>query len=88
MEPGLGPGNYFSIQLYSTHCYLDESLGDILLVVRYIGKFVRDGKQDTLPLICSFRTTDFKVYKLNFEREKWVKLESLGERALFLGGNQ
>ncbi|KAM7488401.1 hypothetical protein LguiB_025885 [Lonicera macranthoides] len=61
MEPGSSPGNYFTLQVYAAHCYLVESLGDILLVVRYVDKLVQDNER-----VCSYRTLGFKVYRLNF----------------------
>ncbi|KAM7488409.1 hypothetical protein LguiB_025893 [Lonicera macranthoides] len=83
--------------LYSTHCYLVESLGDILLVTRYVGEFVKDGvpifeadllsDDDNHPLVCPYQTLDFKVKKLDFKHKEWLEVRSLGDRALFLGGN-
>jgi hypothetical protein len=59
--------------------YLVESLGDILLVVRYIGLLTR-------PPIKTFR---FDVFKVDPEHEKLVeKVECLGDRVLFLGLKQ
>ncbi|XP_059631497.1 F-box protein At2g05970-like [Cornus florida] len=56
----------------SRRCYMVESKGDILLIMRYIGKRL---------------TKVFHVYKLDFDQRRWVKLESLGDRLLFLGRN-
>ncbi|KAE8037011.1 hypothetical protein FH972_009638 [Carpinus fangiana] len=58
--------------------YLVESLGDILLVVRYIGLH-------TPPI----KTLRFDVFKVDPEHEKLVtKVECLGDRVLFLGQKQ
>ena len=76
-----------------------ESCGDLLLVVRYIGEFVdwngtlvreedRLTEHCTHPKVCPYRTCLFHVYKLDFNEIKWVEMESLGDRALFLSGNQ
>lgn len=85
--------------LYSSQLYLIESLGEILLIVRFIGNLVReDGvvvhEADLLDdeeyshMNCRYGTKKFYVYKLDLEEKKWVKLESLGDRMLFLGLNQ
>ncbi|KAG8369756.1 hypothetical protein BUALT_Bualt14G0046800 [Buddleja alternifolia] len=65
----------------------------------YIGEFVRyDGEVvyegDTLtdyasePLVCPYKTVDFKVYKLDLDNKNWIEVECLGDFAMFLGGNQ
>ncbi|CAI9771163.1 unnamed protein product [Fraxinus pennsylvanica] len=80
--------------LYSSKCYLVFSSGEMFLVARYIGEFVRyDGEVvyegDTLTdyasntLICPYKTVQFHVYKLDFDQ----KVESLNGCALFVGGN-
>lgn len=87
-----------------TRSYLVESCEDILLVVRYIGEYVDwDGKllhdpadstadedddNNNQPKVCPYKTCLFHVYKLDFDELKLVEMESLGNRALFLGGNQ
>ncbi|PPR89229.1 hypothetical protein GOBAR_AA31471 [Gossypium barbadense] len=79
--------------------YLVESCDDLLLIVRFIGDYVDlDGtlltewdlltETCTQPKICPYRTCFFHVYKLDFDELKWVEVESLNDRALFLGGNQ
>ncbi|CAK9167774.1 unnamed protein product [Ilex paraguariensis] len=84
--------------LYSSRCYLVESSGELLLVVRYVGEFVgHDGvpvyeadlltDEDTHPLVCPYRTLQFHVYKLSFIKNKWVEVDGLEDRALFVGGN-
>ncbi|CAA3009150.1 Hypothetical predicted protein [Olea europaea subsp. europaea] len=84
--------------LYSSQWYLAFSSGEMFLVVRYIGEFVRfDGvvvyEGDTLtdhssqPLICPYRTVKFHVYKLDFDQKLWLPVQSLNDYALFVGGN-
>ncbi|KAE8664018.1 hypothetical protein F3Y22_tig00112857pilonHSYRG00148 [Hibiscus syriacus] len=60
--------------------YLVQSRGDLLLVVRFIAD---DGDRET-----DYRIILFHVYKLDYHGRKWVEIECLGDRALFLGGNQ
>ncbi|KAL7209811.1 hypothetical protein ACSBR1_031388 [Camellia fascicularis] len=80
--------------LYSSQFYLVESIGELLIVIRYIGEFVRhDGevvhKTDIdHDLIYPYITKLFHVYKLDLKKENWEKVESLGDRILFLGRNQ
>ncbi|XP_022761172.1 probable F-box protein At4g22165 [Durio zibethinus] len=97
-EKSLAKGKSFG-DLCTNRFYLVESCEDLLLVVRYIGYSVDwDGtlvhEADLLtdhcthPKVCPYRTCLFHVYKLDFIAQKWVEMESLGDRALFLGGNQ
>ncbi|KAL3624952.1 hypothetical protein CASFOL_031620 [Castilleja foliolosa] len=80
----------FPSDLYTSNWYLALSeSGQLFLVVRYIGEFVRpyDGKVvyegDTLtdyasePLVCPYKTVGFYVFK--FDGKKWVDVESLGD---------
>ncbi|KAL3622212.1 hypothetical protein CASFOL_033623 [Castilleja foliolosa] len=92
----------FPSDLYSSNWYLAMSeSGQLFLVVRYIGEFVRpyDGKVvyegDTLtdyasePLVCPYKTVGFYVFKLDGDGKKWVEVESLGDDcAMFVGGNE
>ena len=55
--------------------YLLESDGEILLL------FLISRKSS--PNIVN----DVEIYKLNMNRLSWIKLESLGERTLFVGSN-
>ncbi|KAL2463454.1 F-box protein SKIP23 [Forsythia ovata] len=80
--------------LYSSQWYLVFSSCEMFLVVRYIGEFVRyDGEVvyegDTLTnyFIFPYRTIKFHVYKLDFDQKIWLPVESLDDRALFVGGN-
>ncbi|KAJ7958909.1 F-box domain containing protein [Quillaja saponaria] len=87
----------FPIDKFSTQFYLVELKGEILLVKRIVGNFVNAGKavyetdlltdEDTQPLVCPYRTMHFNLYKLDFKRIKWEKLNSLNDQILFLGGN-
>ncbi|XWS39120.1 hypothetical protein CRYUN_Cryun18bG0023100 [Craigia yunnanensis] len=97
-EKSLAKGNSFG-DLCTSRSYLVESCKDLLLVVRYIGELVDwDGKliheadlltdYCTQPKVCPYKTCLFHVYKLDFKEVKWVEMESLGDRALLLGGNQ
>ncbi|KAE8736442.1 putative Adenine nucleotide alpha hydrolases-like superfamily protein [Hibiscus syriacus] len=77
--------------LCSSRFYLVESCGDLLLVVRFIGDYV-DRVYGTLQrewdCYNDYCTISFHVYKLDCNGRKWVEVESLGDHALFLGGNQ
>lgn len=93
----------YPIEKFCTMFYLVESMGEFLLVVRFRGNFVnRDGvpvdeadihtDESTQPVVCPYRTLQFRVYKLDACREKWEKVDDhwgfLQKRALFLGGNE
>ncbi|KAE7998734.1 hypothetical protein FH972_003245 [Carpinus fangiana] len=54
--------------------YLVESLGDILLVVRYLGPPTRPPS----------KTQGFDVFKLDFRQQTMERVECLGDRVLFL----
>uniref|UniRef100_A0A5B7ALQ3 KIB1-4 beta-propeller domain-containing protein n=1 Tax=Davidia involucrata TaxID=16924 RepID=A0A5B7ALQ3_DAVIN len=58
--------------------YLVESLGKLLIVSR---EGVLLHEDDT------YGTTSFQVFELNVNNGNWVKVQSLGDRALFLGYN-
>ncbi|KAG5539316.1 hypothetical protein RHGRI_019772 [Rhododendron griersonianum] len=67
--------------------YLVESLGDILVVRRYVAHQV-DNYNDKVPNQ-PYRTVDFQVMKLNPDgRDHWEVVEDLGDRVLFVGLNQ
>ncbi|KAK0608298.1 hypothetical protein LWI29_028482 [Acer saccharum] len=83
---------------YVSRLYLVEKLGDLLLVVRYIGEFVNGENkvvheydlmtdEDPHPLVCPYKTLLFHVYKLDFDERRWIEVESLGDSAMFLGGS-
>jgi hypothetical protein len=89
---------YFPRDKFSTQFYLVESSGDLLFVNRVFGNFVNSEgvaideagllhTEDTHPLVCPYRTKQFLVYKLDSIRNTWEKVESLPDRAMFLGGN-
>lgn len=85
--------------LYTARLYLVESImGDIMLVVRFVGELVNGDDQpvhehdllteeDTHPLVCPYKTLAFHVYKLDLNEKCWVEVHSLGDQSLFLGGN-
>lgn len=88
----------FPREKFSNQYYLVESSGDLLLVNRVFGNFVNSkgvaieeadllDTEDTHPLVCPYRTKQFHVYKLDSIRNTWEKVESLPDRAMFLGGN-
>ncbi|GLT63791.1 hypothetical protein SLA2020_363270 [Shorea laevis] len=59
-----------------------ESRGEILVVVRVMVDEKREFKNDYLGV-----TKMFQVFKLDVVGNKWVEVNSLGDRSLFLGGN-
>lgn len=84
---------------YFVQSYLVESKGEFLLVARIVGYYVNSEgdlldegdlltDEDSHPLVCPYRTMAFRVYKMDLRGKKWEKVESLGDRALFLGGNE
>ncbi|KAF8014326.1 hypothetical protein BT93_H0233 [Corymbia citriodora subsp. variegata] len=81
-----------------TNTYLVEAGSEILLLVRFAGYFVnRHGvpveedylltEEDTHPLVCPYRTLYFHVYMLDMNSEEWIGLDSIGDRAVFVGGS-
>lgn len=59
--------------------YLVESLGELLLVARYLTDKPR-------PFPYAYETKKFEVFRIDQKKEiKLVKLQSLGDRMLFLG---
>ncbi|KAG2663504.1 hypothetical protein I3760_16G032700 [Carya illinoinensis] len=83
---------------FFTQSYLVESMGGLLLVDRIVGYFVNSegiavdeydllSPDDTHPLVCPYRTKVFNIYKLDHKQETWKKVESLGDRVIFVGGN-
>ncbi|KAJ4965633.1 hypothetical protein NE237_017482 [Protea cynaroides] len=78
--------------------YLVESEGDLLLVDLYLSMGPGDDPCfDNINIDDEFyhridtfiveKTVHFKVFKLYEVRQKWVELQSLGDRLLFLGDN-
>ncbi|KAG6669842.1 hypothetical protein CIPAW_01G271700 [Carya illinoinensis] len=83
---------------FFTQSYLVESLGGLWLVDRIAGYFVNSEgiavdefdlliPEDTQPLVCPYRTKLFNVYELDHKQETWKKVESLGDRVIYVGGN-
>ncbi|XP_042519326.1 putative F-box protein At5g55150 [Macadamia integrifolia] len=60
--------------------YLVELSGELHMVMR---NFKNIGPYSSPQS----RTTDFKIYKLDSRNKQWVEVESLGDRALFVGNN-
>ncbi|KAH7850631.1 hypothetical protein Vadar_000658 [Vaccinium darrowii] len=68
--------------------YLVESMGDILVVRRYVTHHVdNNGKVMPLPN-WPYRTVNFEVMKLNSDRDNWEVVKDLDDRVLFVGLNQ
>ncbi|XP_044500299.1 putative F-box protein At4g22180 [Mangifera indica] len=85
-------------ELYATKFYLAEIHGEVMLMVRLIGEYVNGDDEaireedlliedDTHPLVCPYKTLLFHVYKLDLAERNWVEVDSLGDYAVFLGGN-
>lgn len=89
-------------ELYTHKLYIVELKGDIFLVVRWIAEFVHpetglhlsedDLIEEEDPLMVPYyQTVNFYVYVLgdsNQTKREWIGVKSLGEKALFVGGNQ
>ncbi|XP_027165935.1 putative F-box protein At5g55150 [Coffea eugenioides] len=85
-------------EICCTQWYLAPSLGELLLIERFIGEFVDDQGQlhpegdlltdeDSHPLLFPYKTFSFQVYKLNMIEKKLEKVTSLKDQVIFLGGN-
>ncbi|KAI6694309.1 hypothetical protein NL676_022019 [Syzygium grande] len=81
-----------------TNTYIVESAGEILLLVRFIAYFVNKHgdpveedylpiEEDTHPLVYPYKTLHFHIYMLDKNNEEWVGLDSIGDRAVFVGGS-
>ncbi|XP_042493467.1 putative F-box protein At5g55150 [Macadamia integrifolia] len=64
--------------------YLVESLGELLLVLRHYKWLALD--YDDYDVI-RFKTMKFQVRKLDESKRKWIQMESIGDRILFLGNS-
>ena len=81
----------------STQLYLVKTSSDFLIIQRTIGNFV-NAEGDvvdesylvpvTQPLVCPYRTKLFCVYELDLSKKMLIKVESLKDQVVFLGGNQ
>ncbi|XP_043687794.1 F-box protein At2g26160-like [Telopea speciosissima] len=57
--------------------YLVECLGELLMVIKY---YVRD-----YNLRYHYTSLTFKIFKLDLKGRRWIKVEDLGDRTLFIG---
>ncbi|KAH8510887.1 hypothetical protein H0E87_008430 [Populus deltoides] len=80
------------------HILFGESAGTVLLVARCVGEFVLGGAspvleedllidEDIQPLVCPYWTLRFRLFRMDFEQKPWVDMETLEDRALFIGAN-
>ncbi|KAF3682240.1 putative receptor-like cytosolic serine/threonine-protein kinase RBK1-like [Capsicum annuum] len=75
--------------------FLVESCGDLLMVDKYLSIGPEDdfGYNENVEFYEEFdcfmseRTVRFKVYKLDGEMQRWVEVNSLEDRMLFVGDN-
>ncbi|XP_035546951.1 uncharacterized protein LOC118348745 [Juglans regia] len=83
---------------FFTQSYLVESLGGLLLVDRIVSYFVNSegiavdeydllSPDDMHPLVCPYCTKLFNVDESDHKQERWEKVESFGDRVIFVGGN-
>ncbi|XP_061361303.1 F-box protein SKIP23-like [Gastrolobium bilobum] len=64
--------------------YIVFSGEDMLLVTRILEHdFSDEGDESNLV----YRTVGFEIFKMNWSLLKWQKIETLGDRMLFIGGN-
>ncbi|KAL2512530.1 F-box protein SKIP23 [Abeliophyllum distichum] len=75
--------------------FLVDSFGDLLLVDKYLTVGPEDDLgynegfefYEEFDCYMSERTVKFKVFRLDENAEKWVEVNNLGDRLLFLGDN-
>ncbi|KAG6777722.1 hypothetical protein POTOM_017551 [Populus tomentosa] len=94
------PCHYRAIEWYYSVVKIQKSLS---VSVETVGQchgweFVHGGanpvlKEDSLidediqPLVCPYWTLQFRLFRMDFEQKPWVDMESLEDRALFIGVN-
>ncbi|KAI4336727.1 hypothetical protein L6164_015218 [Bauhinia variegata] len=64
--------------------YLVFSGEELLLVIRYLEPQYDDMVGDSNLV---YRTVGFSVFKMNWNMPEWLKIETLGDRMLFIGEN-
>lgn len=101
LDPRLPLGEFKRIESYITSIdhsskehryYLVESMGEILLVIRY---YAYHAAEDGTSVRCDanlkcelpYGTSDFDVFKLSASGDKLDRVKDLGDQALFLGIN-
>ncbi|EYU17546.1 hypothetical protein ABFS82_03G076700 [Erythranthe guttata] len=62
--------------------YLVDAMGDLLLVSRYL-----DFEIDMERYFEVCKTVKFRVFKFDWNSQKWEGIDSLDDKVLFLGGN-
>lgn len=65
--------------------YAVFSAGDMLLLIRVLDQDFSDHAGEESDLV--YRTVGFEVFKMNWGLLTWQRVETLGERVLFVGGN-
>lgn len=67
------------LMLYRRNAYIvNLNDGEFIMVIRYF---------DFDHEACTRETTNFKVFKLDFGKCKWIQKKTLGDAAIFLGDN-
>ncbi|CAI8600164.1 unnamed protein product [Vicia faba] len=66
--------------------YVVFSGEEMLLVTRSLGQEFSDGGIESNDMFV-YKTVGFEVFKMDWNVMAWEKIETLGDRALFVGGN-
>lgn len=72
--------------------FLVESCGDLLMVDKYLSIGPEDDNENVefyeeFDCYMSERTVKFKVYKLDGDMQRWIEVNGLEDRMLFVGDN-